>query len=176
VGENPDREGLRETPERFLGAWSFFCSGYAQSPSDILKTFEDGGYDELVFQAGIPFWSMCEHHCLPFFGYVHVAYIPNGKVVGLSKLARLVEIFARRLTVQERVTMEVADALMIHLQCKGSAVVTQARHSCMESRGVQKSGTITVCSALRGSFKEHPEVRAEFMSLVQTASAGVRSP
>lgn len=177
VGEDTDREGLKETPARMLKAWRFFCSGYDQEPADVLKVFEDGaeGYDEMVFQAGIPFFSQCEHHMVPFFGVVHIAYIPNGKIVGLSKLARLTEIFARRLSVQERLTSEIVDALMKGLECKGAAAVTQARHLCMEARGVQKIGTVTFCTALRGAFKEDAALRAEFNAMAQTAMQGVRS-
>lgn len=176
LGEDPKREGLLETPKRVLEAWRFWCSGYNKDPKSVLKTFEDGSknYDEMVFQSQIPFFSCCEHHMAPFFGYVHIAYIPYNKIVGLSKLSRLVEIYARRLQVQERMTGQIVDALMNHLDCSGAAIVTQARHLCMESRGVQKIGTVTVCSALRGIIKDEPEVRAEFMSLVQTAMNGIK--
>ena len=176
VGEDPKREGLGETPKRVLAALKFWCSGYGEKPESVLKTFKDGGqnYDEMVFQSSIPFFSLCEHHMIPFFGYVHIAYIPNKRIVGLSKLARLTEIYARRLQVQERLTGQIVEALHKQLHCKGAAVVTQARHLCMESRGVQKVGTVTVCSALRGVFKKEPEVRAEFMALVQTAMGGIK--
>lgn len=176
IGDDPTREGLLETPNRFLRAWKFWGSGYGKDPKEVLKTFKDGSenYDEMVFQSSIPFFSCCEHHMAPFFGYVHIAYLPSQKIVGLSKLARLVEIYARRLQVQEKMTGQIVDALMDHLGCRGAAIVTQARHLCMESRGVQKIGTVTVCSALRGVFKTVPEVRAEFMSLVQTAMNGIK--
>jgi GTP cyclohydrolase I len=175
VGEKPDRDGLIETPERVLKALEFWCSGYNQDPAEILKTFEDEDteFDEMVFQGGIPFFSLCEHHMVPFFGYAHIAYIPDRKIVGLSKLARLTEIYGRRLQVQERMTNQIADALWNHL-AQNVAVVTQARHLCMESRGVQKIGTVTVCTALRGWFKSKPDLRAEFMSLVQTAMGGIK--
>ena len=175
VGENPDREGLKETPKRVLAALQFWCSGYDENPKSVLKTFTDGGqnYDEMVFQGSIPFFSMCEHHMVPFFGYAHIAYLPVSEIVGLSKLARLTEIYARRLQTQERLTAQIADALSHELKCS-AAVVTQARHLCMESRGVQKVGTVTVCSALRNKFKSSPELRAEFMSLVQTAMGGIK--
>jgi GTP cyclohydrolase I len=169
LGEDPEREGLRETPARVMKAWKFWCSGYDVDPGSVLKTFEDGGegYDDaMVFQGNIPYYSTCCHHLVPFFGAAHIAYIPNGRVVGLSKLARLLEVFARRLQTQERITVQVADALMEHLSPIGCAVTLQARHLCIESRGVQKIGTITTTTALRGEFKEKPEVRAEFMSLV----------
>lgn len=175
IGEDPDRDGLRETPARVLKALEFWCSGYDQDPSAVLKTFDEDGtkYDEMVFQGSIPFYSMCEHHMVPFFGYAHIAYIPQGKIVGLSKLARLVEIYARRLQVQERLTNQIADALSNHLSIH-CAVVTQARHLCMESRGIQKIGSVTVCTALRRMFKEKADCRAEFMSLVQTAMGGIK--
>ena len=175
VGEDPNREGLKETPHRVVKAWKFFCSGYDQKPEDVLKCFEDGGerYDELLFQANIPIVSSCEHHIEKFWGVGHIAYVPNGKVVGLSKLSRLVEIFARRLQVQERLTQQIADALMEHLQPKGVGVVLQMRHGCMEFRGIQKIGTITMSSALRGCIKEEHDCRAEFFSLVNTASQGL---
>ena len=175
VGENPDREGLKETPKRVLAALQFWCSGYDENPKSVLKTFTDGSqnYDEVVFQGSLPFFSLCEHHLVAFFGYAHIAYLPTNQVVGLSKLARLTEIYARRLQTQERMTAQIADALGECLECS-AAVVTQARHLCMESRGVQKVGTVTVCSALRNKFKSSPELRAEFMALVQTAMGGIK--
>ena len=174
-GDNPEREGLKETPDRVVKAWKFWCSGYDQKPEDVLKTFEDGGekYDQLLFQANIPIFSHCEHHLAAMFGVAHIAYIPNGRVVGLSKLSRLAEIFSRRLQVQERLTQQIADALMDNLQPRGVGVVLQLRHLCMESRGVQKVGTVTMSSALRGCVKDEPECRAEFMGFVNTASQGL---
>lgn len=175
--ERKDREGLDETPTRVAKAWRFWCSGYDQNPKDVLKVFEDGAenYDQLLFQANIPVFSHCEHHLAGMFGIAHVAYVPNGKVVGLSKLSRVVDVFARRLQVQERMTQQVADALMEHLQPKGVGVVMQLRHLCMESRGVQKVGTVTMSSALHGCVKDEPSCRAEFMALVSVASQGLRS-
>lgn len=175
LGENPDRGGLKETPERVVKAWRFFCSGYEQDPKEILKTFEDGGerYDELLFQANIPVFSNCEHHLQNFFGVAHIAYVPNGRVVGLSKLSRLADIFARRLQVQERLTQQIADALMEHLNPRGVGVVLQMRHMCMEARGIQKIGTVTMSSCLRGCVKEEADCRNEFMQLVNTASNGL---
>lgn len=174
VGEDPARPGLSETPDRYVRALEFWTSGYQAHDVSVLKCFEDGaeGFDEMVFQRDIPFYSLCEHHMTPFFGVVHIAYIPQGKIVGLSKLARLVDIFARRLQVQERLCCQIADTLVKGLAAKGVGVVIQARHLCMESRGVQKSGTVTVTTALRGVFKLEPEARAEFMALVQTAMQG----
>lgn len=167
------REGLRETPDRFAKAWEFLTSGYDQDPEQVLKSFEDGSerYDEMVFQGAVPVWSMCEHHMLPFWGVAHIGYIPNGKIVGLSKFSRLVDIFARRLQVQERLTAQIADALDEHLKPKGVGVVLRCRHGCMESRGIQKSGTVTFTSALRGGLKT-AEARAEFLKFVELADQG----
>lgn len=173
---NPGREGLLETPARVVRAWTeFFCIGYGQNPADVLKTFEDGSenYDQLLFQANIPLVSTCEHHLEKFWGVCHIAYVPNGKVVGLSKLSRLANIFARRLQVQERLTQQIADALMEHLEPKGVGVVLQMRHGCMEFRGIEKPGTITISSALRGCVKDEADCRAEFLSFVNTASQGL---
>lgn len=173
--EDINREGLLETPERVIRSLDFLTSGYNESPHSIfkiLKTFEDGGenYNEMVYQGRIPIYSLCEHHMLPFFGFAHIGYIPSKKIVGLSKLSRLADIFARRLQVQERLTCQIADCLMEHLSPEGVGVVIQARHLCMEMRGVCKSGTETTTSALRGNFKEHSEVRAEFFSMVKMSN------
>jgi GTP cyclohydrolase IA len=176
IGEDPNREGLCDTPKRMVEAWRHWTWGYGVNPAHILKTFEAIGCDEMVFQAGITTYSLCEHHCIPFFGLTHIAYVPNGRVVGLSKLARLVEVFARRLQTQENLCKEVADSLMKHLNPKGVGVVMQMRHLCMESRGVQKTGSITVTSALRGCVKNEPECRAEFLAFVNTASQGLSHP
>jgi GTP cyclohydrolase I len=167
---DPDsmRSGLAETPHRVVKAWGEWAKGYEQDPAQILKTFEDGadGVDEMVLVGPIPFYSHCEHHMTPFFGEAWVGYIPDGKIVGLSKFARLVDCFAKRLQVQERITVQVADAIMHHLNPKGVGVVVKARHMCMESRGVCKAGTKTTSSALRGVMKDAAP-RAEFMSFVQ---------
>lgn len=171
AGEDPNREGLRDTPPRFLKAWDFWTSGYGQDPAAILKTFEDGAenYDELVFQGSIPLWSLCEHHLAPFFGVAHIGYIPNKRIVGLSKMLRLVEVFARRLSVQERITTQIADAIEQHLKPRACGVVLQCRHSCIESRGIQKAGSMTTTSAVRGFFRDSPAARAEFMAMVSAA-------
>lgn len=163
------REGLQETPDRVAKAWEFWTSGYGVNPADVLKTFEDGaeGVDEMVLVKDIPFYSQCEHHMAPFFGTATIAYIPKGRVVGLSKLSRLLNVFARRLQVQERLTCQVADAMMEHLTPLGAAVVIKARHLCMESRGVCQQGHHTVTSALRGVFKEDATVRSEFLALAR---------
>ena len=168
-----EREGLKDTPTRVATAWEFWLSGYKQDPQEVLKTFEDGadGVDEIIFQGTIPFWSNCEHHMVPFFGIAHVGYIPYGKIVGLSKIARLIEVFSRRLQVQERLTQQIANAMLEGLQPLGVGVVLQARHCCMESRGIQKIGSVTTTSALLGAFKHKPEARSEFMTLVQMAAA-----
>lgn len=168
IGEDTKRGGLRDTPERVVKAWEEWTSGYAINPADVLKTFEDGGeqYNEMVIEKALPFYSHCEHHLAPFFGIAHIAYIPNGKIVGLSKMQRLLDVFARRLQVQERITVQVADAMMQYLKPKGVGVVLQARHLCMESRGVCKQGHHTITSALRGTFKK-PQVREEFFMLTR---------
>lgn len=169
-GENLRRPGLQETPRRVAEAWAEWMAGYADDPAAILKTFKDGArdVDELVLVRNIPFYSHCEHHLAAFFGNVHVGYIPNGRIVGLSKLSRLVDCFGRRLQVQERLTTQIANALHTHLAPLGVGVVVEARHLCMESRGVCKSGTVTVTSALRGCIKDEPESRAEFLSLTRS--------
>ena len=166
IGENPQREGLDETPARVVKAWKHWCGGYAMNPADILKVFEDGAksYDEMVSVCDIPIYSKCEHHLADIFGTVTIAYIPNGKIVGLSKLSRLADCFARRLQVQERMTVQIADSLMEHLQPKGVGVVMRARHMCMESRGVMQQGHYTMTSALRGVMVEGAP-RAEFLQL-----------
>lgn len=168
IGEDPDREGLLETPERFLKAWEEYTRGYRERPEDILKSFEDGAQsvDEMVIVRDIPVYSLCEHHLAPFFGKAYVGYVPDKRILGLSKISRLVEIFARRLQVQERLTNQIADALDTHLQPLGVAVVIECRHMCMESRGVRHTGTATVTSALRGSIKTNADTRREFLSLI----------
>lgn len=167
IGDDPTRGGLEETPSRVAKAWKFWGSGYDQNPADVLKTFEDGaeGCDEMVFVRNIPFYTHCEHHLAPFFGTATIAYLPDKRIVGLSKLSRVLDIYARRLQVQERLTQQVADALMEHLQPLGAGVVITARHLCMESRGVCKQGHDTRTSALRGIFKTERDVRAEFLAL-----------
>lgn len=169
IGEDPTRGGLAETPKRFLKAWKFWSKGYEQNPKDILKVFKDGAEkcDEMVIVRDIPVYSHCEHHLAPFFGTAHVGYIPDGSIVGLSKLSRLVDIFAQRLQVQERLTNQVVDALMEELKPLGAAVVIECRHLCMESRGIQRQGSSTITSAMRGVFKEDPKARSEFMSFIK---------
>lgn len=164
----PLREGLVETPVRVAKAYKTWFGGYNQNPADVLKTFTDGATDEMVVVRNIPVWSHCEHHMAPFFGTVTIAYIPNGKIVGLSKLTRLTEIFARRLQVQERLTTQIADAIEEHLQPKGVAVYMTCRHTCVESRGVRSAGQDTVTSKLTGVFKDEAITRGEFMSIAMS--------
>lgn len=163
---NPMREGIQETPNRVAKAWAHWTGGYDVDIKALLKTFEDGAenYDEMVLVKGIPIYSKCEHHLADIFGTATIAYIPEKRVVGLSKLSRLADAFARRLQVQERLTVQIADALMEHLQPTGAAVLIRARHMCMESRGICQQGHHTVTSALRGVFKTDPSARAEFLS------------
>lgn len=169
IGEDPTRGGLVETPARVVKAWGEWFAGYKQDPVAVMKTFEDGAElcgDEMVVVKDIDFYSHCEHHMAPFFGKAHVGYIPNGRIVGLSKMARLVDVFSKRLQVQERLTNQIAEIVNQELTPLGVGVVVQATHFCMCSRGVGKQGSTTVTSALRGVMRTQPEVRAEFMGLV----------
>jgi GTP cyclohydrolase IA len=168
VGDDPTRPGVLETPARVRKAWRTWCSGYSLLPADILKTFEDGAElctDGILLVKDIELYSHCEHHMAPFFGVAHVAYIPDQRVVGLSKLARLVDLYARRLQVQERLTNQIANAIHEHLAPKGVGVVVVAKHFCMCSRGVQKQGGHTVYSALRGAMMDDAATRAEFFRM-----------
>ena len=169
IGENPNREGLAKTPQRVAKAYEYIFGGYDKNPKDVLNDalFESGS-SEMVVVRDIEFYSMCEHHILPFFGRVHVAYIPNGKVVGLSKIPRVVDIFARRLQIQEKLTEQIADALMETINPKGVGVVVSARHMCMEMRGVEKMHSSTTTSALRGLFMKEAKTREEFYSIINT--------
>lgn len=166
IGEDPTREGLVETPERVARMYSELCDGMDRSASEHLsKTFAVSG-DDLVIERDITFYSLCEHHMLPFYGKAAIGYIPNGRVAGLSKLARTVEVFARRLQLQEQLTAQVADALMAELGCKGAIVYMEAEHMCMTMRGVQKPGTKTATLARRGAFVENPELEARFFRML----------
>ena len=169
VGENPEREGLLETPARVKKAYEFIYGGYKENPTEILqKALFTSSNDEMVLIKDIEFYSTCEHHLLPIIGQVHVAYIPDGKVVGLSKIPRVVNVFARRMQIQEQLTEQIADAIMDTIAPKGVAVVVQARHMCMEMRGVQKINSTTTSSALRGLFKSDQRTRSEFFSLINS--------
>ena len=169
IGEDPGRDGLARTPERVAKAMRFFTQGYEQEPLEILNdALFDVTYDEMVIVKDIDFYSLCEHHLLPFFGRVHVAYIPNGKVVGLSKIPRLVEMFARRLQVQERLTTQIAETLEQVLRPKGVAVVVESIHLCMMMRGVQSQNASAITSSIRGEFEKDSKTRSEFMNLIRS--------
>ena len=169
VGEDPSREGLLETPKRVRKAYEFMYGGYKEDPREILsKALFTSSNDEMVLVRDIEFYSTCEHHLLPIIGRVHVAYIPDGKVVGLSKIPRVVNVFARRMQIQEQLTEQIADAIMDAIAPMGVAVVIQARHMCMEMRGVEKINSTTTSSALRGLFKKDEKTRAEFFSLINS--------
>ena len=168
IGEDPDRDGLVDTPARVARAYAEQFSGLSQNPEDVLGTVFDADHDELILVRDIEVYSICEHHLVPFFGRAHVAYIPNekGQITGLSKLARLVDVYARRPQVQERMTSQIADALMRVLEPRGALVVIEAEHLCMSMRGVRKPGAKTVTSAVRGSIRDNASTRAEAMSLL----------
>ena len=168
IGEDPERDGLRETPARVARAYAEQFAGLGMTPADVLTTVFDAGHDEMVLVRDIEVYSTCEHHLVPFFGRAHVGYIPNekGQITGLSKLARLVDLYARRPQVQERMTTQIADALMETLEPRGVVVIIEAEHLCMSMRGVRKPGAKTVTSAVRGSFLSSKSTRAEAMSLL----------
>jgi len=169
LGEDPKREGLLKTPNRVVKALKFLTEGYEQDPKEILnQALFSTSNDEMVLVRDIEFYSMCEHHMLPIIGRAHVAYIPDGKVVGLSKIPRIVNVYARRLQIQEQMTEQIADAILETIKPKGVAVVVHARHMCMEMRGVQKINSTTVSSALRGLFKSDERTRNEFYNLINT--------
>jgi GTP cyclohydrolase I len=155
-----------ETPKRIVKAWDKFFEGYNKDPKDVFKTFSEGACDSMVVLKDIEFYSTCEHHMVPFLGKAHIGYIPNGKVIGISKLARLLEIFTRRMQIQERIGEQVTDALMKYLDCKGAICILEAQHLCMTSRGVEKQNSVMVTSSIKGVFKQK-EVRDEFLDLVR---------
>lgn len=167
LGEDVKRDGLSQTPRRVARAYEKAFSGYAQDPREILTTFQNEGYDEMIVVKDIELYSTCEHHVLPFFGKAHIGYIPNGKIIGLSKIPRLVDIFSRRLQNQERLTVQIARALRDLIKPRGVGVVLEARHLCMMARGVEKQGTTVVTSAMLGLFKKEMNTRSEFLRLIQ---------
>jgi len=172
IGEDPNRDGLVATPGRMEKALAYLTKGYREDPNEIIRgALFDVDYDEMVIVKDVEMYSLCEHHVLPFFGKVHVAYIPNGKVIGLSKIARLVEVFARRLQVQERMTRQIADAIQEAIAPQGVGVVIEARHLCMMMRGIEKQNSSTVTSAMVGVFQKK-ETRTEFLSLVRSSNPG----
>lgn len=168
LGEDPDREGLRKTPERVTKALRYLTEGYHQDPAQVIRdaVFTEK-YREMVVVRDIPFYSLCEHHLLPFLGKVHVAYLPKGRLVGLSKIPRMVDLFARRLQVQERLTQQIADTLHENLQPYGLGVVIEAQHLCMQMRGVQKEGAVMTTSAMLGTFETNLSTRQEFLTLIR---------
>ncbi|HTZ75955.1 MAG TPA: GTP cyclohydrolase I FolE [Candidatus Aquilonibacter sp.] len=171
VGENPEREGLKRTPERFESAFRYMTSGYAQDPEKVLNGAKFSVcYDEIIVVKDIEVYSLCEHHLLPFFGKCHVAYLPDKQVVGLSKIARLVNLYARRLQIQERLTSQIAQAIEDKLKPLGVGVIVEARHMCMVMRGVEKQGSVAVTSAMLGTFRTNKQTRDEFLSLVRGKS------
>lgn len=167
IGEDKNRQGLIKTPERVAEAYKFLTKGYKQDITQVMnKAIFEEKYDEMVIVKDIDFFSLCEHHLLPFFGKVHIAYIPNGKLVGLSKLPRVVEVYARRLQLQERMTVQIAEAINNYLQPDGVAVVAEAYHMCMMMRGVEKQNSFTITSSMLGSFRDDPKTRNEFLNLI----------
>jgi GTP cyclohydrolase I len=174
LGEDPEREGLVRTPERVHKAFEFLTRGYNEDPEAMLKNaLFTVTYDEMVIVKDVEVFSLCEHHMLPFFGKVHVAYIPNGKVIGLSKIPRLIEIFSRRLQIQERLTTQIAETIQTVIQPQGVGVVIEARHLCMMMRGVEKQHSQAVTSSMLGCFREEQETRTEFLSLIRQRPNGV---
>ncbi|HUZ94739.1 MAG TPA: GTP cyclohydrolase I FolE [Edaphobacter sp.] len=174
MGEDPDRDGLVRTPERMEKSMAFLTRGYVMDINAVLHdALFDVDYDEMVIVKDIEFFSQCEHHLLPFFGKAHIAYVPNGKVIGLSKIPRLVDVFARRLQVQERLTKQVSEAIQEAINPQGVAVILEAQHLCMMMRGVEKQHSSTVTSAMLGVFKEQVQTRNEFLSLVRRQGNGI---
>lgn len=174
LGEDPDREGLLNTPSRVHNAFKFLSKGYNEDPEALLKNaLFTVSYDEMVIVKDVEMFSLCEHHMLPFFGKVHVAYIPNGKVIGLSKIPRLIETFSRRLQIQERLTTQIAETIQKVIQPQGVGVVIEARHLCMMMRGVEKQHSAAVTSSMLGCFRDEQETRQEFLSLIRQRPNGV---
>ncbi len=174
MGEDPKREGLTRTPNRVHRAFEFLTKGYQEDPDALLKkALFTVTYDEMVIVKDVEMFSLCEHHLLPFFGKVHVAYIPNGKVIGLSKIPRLIEIFSRRLQIQERLTTQIAETIQKAIEPQGVGVVIEARHLCMMMRGVEKQHSAAVTSSMLGCFRDEQETRTEFLSLIRSRANGV---
>jgi len=169
IGENPQREGLRETPDRVARMCDEIFAGIHVEPSQVIKTLASDRHDEIVLVRNIPFYSMCEHHLLPFLGVAHVAYLPAKTLMGISKLARVVELYSRRLQLQERLTTDIVECIMQAIEPQGALAILEAEHLCMTMRGVQKPGARTVTSGVRGIFRENPATRAEAMSLITGA-------
>lgn len=166
IGDDPSREGLRQTPKRVARSYQSLFSGYSKNLEEIVTVFDNEGYDEMVISKDIEFFSTCEHHILPFLGKVHIGYIPDQKIIGLSKIPRLIEVYSRRLQTQERLTSQIAEGLMTILQPKGVGVVIDAQHLCMMARGVQKQNAVVTTSAVRGNFKKNLNTRSEFLRLI----------
>ena len=169
IGDNPSREGLIDTPKRVIKSWDELYKGYNQKPEEVLTTFSADGADQIILLKDIEIYSMCEHHMLPFFGKAHIAYLPdpNGKIVGISKLARLLDIYARRLQIQERIGQQVTSALMELLKPQGAACIIEATHMCMRMRGVSKQNSVMVTSSMEGIFRTNPEVKQELIQLIK---------
>lgn len=167
IGEDPKREGLVDTPNRVIRSWGEIFSGYKQNPADYLTVFDSDGYDQIIISKNIEFFSLCEHHMLPFFGKAHIAYIPDKKIIGISKLARLLEVYSRRLQIQERIGDQVTSALMTHLEPKGAACILEASHMCMQMRGVNKQQSVMTTSSMKGVFFDDARARSELMNLIQ---------
>lgn len=167
IGEDPEREGLVDTPKRVVKSWKELFAGYKQDPADVLTVFEAGTYDQMVLLRDIEMHSTCEHHMLPFYGKAHIAYVPNDKVIGISKLARLLDIFAKRLQIQERIGEQVTKALIDYLSPKGAGCIIESRHMCMCARGVEKQNSTMVTSSLKGCFLTDQTVRSEFLALAK---------
>ncbi len=172
IGDDPEREGVRDTPRRMAAAYAEVFGGLALDPVGLLQVSFEEGHDEMVILRDIPFYSMCEHHFLPFHGQAHVAYIPRGRVVGVSKIARMVDAIARRPQVQERLTCQIAETLMAGLDAAGAAVIVEAEHLCMTMRGIRKPGSVMVTSAMRGLFASQEVTRGEFLALVRGGGVG----
>lgn len=173
IGENPQREGLLATPKRVAETWRYFTQGYSQDIGDLLSgAIVEDTHDGIVLVKDIDFYSLCEHHLIPFFGNCHIAYVPDRKIIGLSKIARVVDVYSRRLQVQERLTNQIADALQRHLEPRGVAVLVEARHLCMTMRGVERHNAVVTTSAMRGDFEQDESLRAEFFAQLGDSKTG----